>query len=120
MSPAPGEEHDAKADARRGFVDRDRWQYVVANIGTFGTGSRLPLVLAHLGEQGYELVTVYDKASNWMNGWEKGFMLFKRLVPAGTEPDGPWCDELDTSRLRGGGYAPDEYARNGYPEGQAW
>src|SRR5207244_1940641 len=47
--------------------------------------------LGQLGEEGWELVTVYDKASNWLNGMEKGFALFKRPVPEDAEPDGPWA-----------------------------
>ena len=26
---------------------------------------------------------------------EKGFMVFKRPVPAGAEPDEPWCEIID-------------------------
>ena len=70
-------------------------QYVVANVGMFGAKGRLQGVLAFLGPHGYELVTVYDKASNWFGGMEKGFMLFKREVPPGQEPDGPWCGVVD-------------------------
>ncbi|MGD9996980.1 MAG: hypothetical protein AB7R77_06020 [Ilumatobacteraceae bacterium] len=77
-----------------------RWQYAVANIGMFGAADRLARCLAHLGSQGFELVTVYDKASNWFNGYEKGFMLFKREVPDGSEPDGPWCALLDPATLK--------------------
>lgn len=47
--------------------------------------------LAQLGEHGWELVTVYDKSSNWFASMEKGFMLFKRPVPEGEEPDGKWA-----------------------------
>ena len=36
------------------------------------------------------MVAVYDKASNWFTGMEKGFMLLKRPVPAGVTPD-RWC-----------------------------
>lgn len=35
---------------------------------------------------GWELVAVYDKASNWFAGLEKGFVLMKRPVPTGVEP----------------------------------
>ena len=92
-----------------------RWQYSVANIGAFGARERLSLVLAHMGEQGYELTTVYDKASNWFQGMEKCFMLFKREVPSGSEPVGPWCWVLDVTTLDQSGVAG-----YGFPENQAW
>lgn len=75
-----------------------RWQYAVANIGTFATGERLIRVLGSLGAQGWELVNVYDKASNWIGGTEKGFMLFKRPVaPGQAPPEGLWSLEVDKS-----------------------
>jgi hypothetical protein len=71
---------------------RDRWQYRMVNLGSFFTAQRLPEALGRLGSEGWELVHVYDKASNWMRDVEKGFALFKRPVPAG-EPDPieGWC-----------------------------
>jgi hypothetical protein len=68
-----------------------RFQYVIANLGIFGSKERMVLALAYLGQIGFELVTVFDKASNWFVGLEKGFMLFKRAVPPGESADGPWC-----------------------------
>jgi hypothetical protein len=68
-----------------------RWQYKVVNIGAFFAHERLVDTLSVLGRDGWELVTIYDKASNWFQGMEKGFALFKRPVPEGTEPDGPWA-----------------------------
>lgn len=59
-----------------------RWQYAVANIGAFLAMDRMQLILGSAGSQGWELVSVYDKASNWFNGMEKGFMLLKRPVAA--------------------------------------
>lgn len=67
-----------------------RWQYAVVNTGSFGTADRLNTVLASAGRAGWELVTIYDKASNWFRGIEKGFMMMKRPVPAGVTPD-RWC-----------------------------
>ncbi len=95
-----------------------RWQYAVANVGMFGAKDRLSRVLALMGQQGYELVTVYDKASNWFQGMEKGFMLFKREVLSGAEPEGPWCGIVDVQSLRVIDHQSD--ANFGYPEGQAW
>lgn len=69
-----------------------RWQYGVVNIGMFASMDRMEEVLAAAGEQGWELITIYDKSSNWFANMEKGFMLLKRPVPAGvrlTEPE--WC-----------------------------
>lgn len=71
-------------------LGEERWQYAVVSTGTFNTGDRLQRMLAHAGEAGWELVTVYDKSSNWLAGLEKGFMLMKRPVPAGSDPHG-WC-----------------------------
>ncbi len=62
-----------------------RFQYLVANIGMFNAAERMTSTLARLGEAGWELVHTYDKSSNWFNGMEKGFMLFKRPVPDGTD-----------------------------------
>jgi hypothetical protein len=68
-----------------------RWQYRVVNIGVFGTPQRLAAVLSQLGAGGWELVHVFDKASNWMDSREKGFAIFKREVAPGDEPVGPWA-----------------------------
>ena len=61
-------------------------------IGAFQQKERLVSALGTLGAQGWELVAVYDKASNWLVGMEKGFVLFKRPVPEGEEPVGPWAE----------------------------
>lgn len=93
-----------------------RWQYAVASIGMFNAQSRMATVLGSLGAQGFELVTVYDKASNWFAGMEKGFMLFKREVPAGSEPDGAWYVTVNEA----GELVLPGADRYGDPEGQAW
>ena len=49
-------------------------------------------VLGMSGQAGWELVTIFDKSSNWFVGMEKGFMLLRRRVPAGVEPD-PWATQ---------------------------
>jgi hypothetical protein len=69
-----------------------RWQYRVVNVGAFFAAGRLVSTLAHLGEEGWELITIYDKSSNWLANMEKGFALFKRPVAEGEEPEGPWAD----------------------------
>lgn len=71
--------------------DLIRWQYQVIGLGTFNTPDRLAVTLAKLGSEGWELVHVYDKASNWIANTEKGFALFKRPVLPGELPDGPWA-----------------------------
>jgi hypothetical protein len=90
--------------------DRLRWQYCVVNIGSFNAMQRLGHVLGALGGEGWELVSVYDKASNWLQGMEKGFMLFKRPVLPGEEPQGDWAEIWDTNRVdmaaRGETYDP--------------
>lgn len=68
-----------------------RWQYRIVNLGSFFAAGRLQANFARLGADGWELVTVYDKASNWMGGFEKGFALFKRPVEDGADPDGGWA-----------------------------
>ena len=62
------------------------WEAPVLAVLVVGAGA-----LAHLGEHGWELIGVYDKSSNWWQGMEKGFALFKRSVADGEEPDGGWC-----------------------------
>jgi hypothetical protein len=52
-----------------------------------------------LGSSGWELVTIYDKSSNWFGGMEKGFALFKREVADGAEPDGPWAIFLQAGQV---------------------
>lgn len=72
----------------------DRFQYAVVNVGMFNSADRMAGVLASAGENGWELVTVYDKSSNWLNGMEKGFMLLKRRVPEGATVK-QWCVTLN-------------------------
>jgi hypothetical protein len=72
------------------LADAVQWQYAVINLGTFNSADRMQRVLGLAGEDGWELVAVYDKASNWLSGLEKGFMLFKRPVPEDIRP-GFWC-----------------------------
>jgi hypothetical protein len=68
-----------------------RWQYRVVNMGMFNAPERLAFVLGHLGAQGWELMHVYDKMSNWIQSAEKGFAIFKRVVLPGEDPEGPWA-----------------------------
>jgi hypothetical protein len=58
-------------------------------------------VLGVAGEQGWQLVGVYDKASNWSTSMEKGFMMLRRPVPAGVRL-GPeeWCIALNLAGLQ--------------------
>jgi hypothetical protein len=69
-----------------------RWQYQIVNLGTFGVADRMANAFGVLGSQGWELVALHDKASNWLGGMEKGFAVFKREVVDGEEPDwwGRW------------------------------
>jgi hypothetical protein len=52
--------------------DAVQWQYAVINLGIFNSALRMQRVLGLAGEHGWELVAVYDKASNWLSGLEKG------------------------------------------------
>jgi hypothetical protein len=72
-------------------MDLTRWQYRVVNVGMFSSPQRLTLALGQLGAQGWELVHVYDKMSNWFQGMEKGFALFKRAVVPGEQQDREWA-----------------------------
>lgn len=76
-----------------------RWQYRIVNLGAAFVARRLGMTLSYFGQRGWELVGVYDKASNWLNGIEKGFMLFKKAVPPGDEPDGPWTELWNTLQV---------------------
>jgi hypothetical protein len=69
----------------------NRWQYRVVNIGVFNAPQRLAMILGQLGAQGWELVHVYDKASNWMQQSENGLAIFKRPVAPGEHPEGAWA-----------------------------
>lgn len=68
----------------------ERWQYAVVNTGMFNTAERLDAMLAAAGSAGWELIGVYDKASNWWQGMEKGFAILRRRVPDGHHPR-RWC-----------------------------
>lgn len=67
-----------------------RWQYCIIATRVFNQEERLLATLGEAGARGWELVTVFDKASNWLQGFEKGFLLLKRPVAEGEDPDGPW------------------------------
>lgn len=80
-----------------------RWAYRIVGLGAFNTSDRLPAVLGRLGSQGWELVGVYDKSSNWIAGLEKGFALFKRPIPDGEPEPEQWAvyeDHLGQTRSR--------------------
>jgi hypothetical protein len=68
-----------------------RFQYKIVNLGMFRAPERMVRAFAYLGEHGWELVSMYDKSSNWFAEMEKGFAIFKREVPEGEEPDGKWA-----------------------------
>lgn len=69
-----------------------RWQYRIVSIGSAYAAQNLGVALSYFGQRGWELQTVFDKASHWIQGLEKGFILFKRAVPEGEEPDGAWAE----------------------------
>lgn len=59
-------------------------------VGSDGIGTRFCWLA------GWELITIYDKASNWMQGMEKGFMLLKRPVAPETKlEDDEWCKTIN-------------------------
>lgn len=71
-------------------TDIQRYQYRIVQLGMFSTADRLAAALSELGRNGWELVTIYDKSSNWLNNMEKGFALFKRDAPENVADD-EWC-----------------------------
>lgn len=83
MNPRPGQSSDDSIVTR--------YQYKIVNLGMFNAVDRMVKSFAELGADGWQLVATYDKASNWFQGMEKGFVLFMRTVPAGQEPVGPWA-----------------------------
>jgi hypothetical protein len=53
-----------------------RWQYRIVAIGMLHAGDMMGFALSYFGQRGWVLVTIHDKASNWITGVENGFMLF--------------------------------------------
>ncbi|MEO5837493.1 MAG: hypothetical protein ABIQ73_30325 [Acidimicrobiales bacterium] len=69
-----------------------RWQYRIVSIGSVYAARNLGITLSYVGQRGWELQTVFDKASHWVEGIEKGFILFKRGEEPVEERDGPWAE----------------------------
>ena len=81
-----------------GTYDGPFWQFAVINVGMFRATDRFQRALGAAASQGWELVGVYDKASNWLSGMEKGFILLKRQVPPGVRlREDDWCITLNMS-----------------------
>ena len=59
---------DTLAPLREQIDDGERWQYALVNVGMFQSRERMAATLDAAGANGWELVTVYDKASNWLSG----------------------------------------------------
>jgi hypothetical protein len=74
------------------MAHRVRWQYRIVSIGSSLPGDNLAIALSYFGQRGWELQTVYDKGVAFFQGLENGFIIFKRPVPIGEEPDGPWTE----------------------------
>lgn len=81
----------------------ERFQYRIVNLGLFNAADRMVRTFATLGQDGWELVAMYDKSSNWFANMEKGLAIFKRSVPEGREPDGNWASLEDTATFVPGG-----------------
>ena len=73
------------------MADYVRWQYRVVDVGG-DTARDLGIPLSYFGQRGSELQTVFDKSSYLFKGLETGFVLFKRPVPIGAEPEGAWAE----------------------------
>jgi hypothetical protein len=87
--------------------ERDGWQYQIIDLGLFSAAERMTSAFGVLGSEGWELITVFDKSSNWIAGGEKGFAIFKRRVPAGIEPEEPWARWRRAGEIT----SPEEQAR---------
>jgi hypothetical protein len=84
------------AEDDRGTYTGPFWQFAIINIGMFRAIDRFEKALGVAASQGWELVGVYDKASNWLSGMEKGFILLKRQVPPGVQlREDEWCISLN-------------------------
>jgi hypothetical protein len=77
-----------------------RFQYRIVNLGFFKVTEQMVNAFGFLGESGWELVTVYDKSSNWASNMEKGFAIFKREVLDGDHPDGKWALASNSEEFR--------------------
>jgi hypothetical protein len=77
----------------------NRFQYQIVSLGVFNVADKMVKAFAYLGENGWELVGIYDKSSNWVSGFEKGFALFKRLVLEGDSPEGPWAEFVHADQV---------------------
>ena len=77
----------------------NRFQYQIVSLGVFNVADKMVNAFAHLGENGWELAGIYDKSSNWLNAYGKGFALFKRPVSEGLSPDGPWAEFVHAEQV---------------------
>jgi hypothetical protein len=69
-----------------------RFQYEIVSLGVFNVADKMVNAFSHLGSNGWELVGIFDKSSNWLgSGFEKGFAVFKREISDNETPDGPWA-----------------------------
>ena len=103
----------------------DTWEYRAVAVGGFNSVTEFQTALDRMGGQGWELVTVTDKASNWLGGTDKVIAVFKRYHPAdsaaGWRPDPTgtgrfryWNGERWTRDIVGHG--PGEESEDDWPE----
>ena len=98
-----------------------RFQYRIVGLGTFNVAEKMVGTFAHLGSNGWELVGIFDKSSNWITAYEKGFALFKREVPEGVEPEGPWAEFNQAANVGKAGQPDDQHInRSDDPNWGAW
>ena len=79
-----------------------RYQYRIVNLGIFDAEDRMLQSFAELGADGWQLVATYDRGANWLQGLEKGVVLFMRTVAKGEEPVGPWASRYVHADHHGG------------------
>lgn len=83
----------------------NRWQYRLVNIGLGRPDQAMGKALSLFGQRGWELVSVVDKQSGGLSAMtginaEALFLLFKRPVPEGIEPDGPWAEVWSADQVQ--------------------
>ncbi|MEY3640329.1 MAG: hypothetical protein RLZZ199_134 [Actinomycetota bacterium] len=68
-----------------------KFQYQIIDLGIFNVPDKIEKTFGHLGQNGWELVGVFDKASNWLKGHERGFAIFKREVGDEVKANSRWA-----------------------------
>jgi hypothetical protein len=76
-----------------------RWQYRIINLGESIPRTRVPKALAFSGAEGWELIDIYDRDTSVPSGMDKAYMMFKRPVPEGAQPEGGWSQTIEAAGI---------------------